>query len=240
MIPNAGRRAYAPAMDLRSRLERLLGDDPSWWTILRDEPAGDERAPLGPVELVAYDTDARLRGTTDAAPAPLDETLGATGTLELHGALTESVADGSLAVCDTIVLERRSVCAIAGAATEDDPVGRPLHPGRHSDRIALELGPYRIAGSLERCSRDVPQHGTGRPPVAILTDAYIEWTVDGISVRECHAELAVNLELARWVEPARDRADEAIAFPSLGAAPAPVLVAAGPAAAVLVAGPAAV
>lgn len=205
----------------------MLGDDPGWQAILADAPAGGERPIWRPVGLVAYGTDARLGGTTDASSVTPELALGGTGRLELRSAFRESITDGSVVVSDAIALERRSVCAIAVAANAGGTVDRAHHLGRRGERIALEIGPYRIVGSLERGPGDDrgedPGDGIGRPivAVAVLTDAYVEWTVDGIAVRECHGELAVNLELARWVAPARDSAEEAIAFPSLRTLPEP-------------------
>jgi hypothetical protein len=102
----------------------------------------------------------------------LIDALNAQGRLEVGAVSVEALEDGRIIPLDHLSLGLDELCAVELAGPRGHPERRR---GTVRHRIAVEIGPYVITGSLHALPGVSPlatfRH---RPPVVALTDAVIE------------------------------------------------------------------
>lgn len=112
-------------------------------------------------QLVAWAEDCQVRGNVELADGRLSDQVNELDLLVFHDATLAALEDGREVQVDEVEVERRELHVIEVTGHTGDPVRR-LRTLR--DHVALQVGPYRITGSLHR------------PPVAQPLAALAGWT----------------------------------------------------------------
>jgi hypothetical protein len=148
--------------------------------------------------LVAWAGDCKVRGEVDLDERRLSDQVNEGELLTFFGATLESLDDGHQLAMEELEVERRELHLIEIAGHEGDP-GRRTRT--IEDPVRLEIGPFRITGSLHRHPAAQPLAAlTRRQRFVPVTDAVIELT-DGSRASVKHDVLLVNRELVRNHEP---------------------------------------
>lgn len=155
-------------------------------------------------EFIAYAGDCRVKGFMDLDPgARLSDALNGLEELTLRRTRLMSHADGHVLALDQVTIPRDDLFAIEAAVARGEPARR-VHTVKH--RVELDLGPYRVTGSLHSLPGNPPLVSIRkRAPMIPLTGATIHVPRVG-GGEEAHevGVLIVNRWLAdsvRTVEP---------------------------------------
>jgi hypothetical protein len=154
------------------------------------------------VELEAYAADCRLYGLIDLGDRRLTDVLNATHELPVTDARLESLADGHVVEMPELTVDGAELCAVVAAGSRGD-ASRRLRT--HATRVHVDVGPYRIEGSV---------HGTpAADPVALalrraawlpLTDCTVAYRRGSETVKEDVEILLVNRDLATSLRPVEE------------------------------------
>ncbi|HXG39436.1 MAG TPA: hypothetical protein VNJ28_00705 [Candidatus Limnocylindrales bacterium] len=177
----------------------------------------DAPPPAPEIEFVAYAEDCRLTGRLRLDAARLTDLLNDHDEFELIGVLVERLSDASSLEVRNLAVARDELLVVAASGPRGDP-GRRQRVRPHP--IAVQLGPYHVRGYIHVLpGADPIVVMRRRRPMVPLTEAWIEWTQGGATVRRHENVLIVNRSLADWVQSVTD-AD--VDLPSVPELPRPV------------------
>ena len=165
------------------------------------EPPLPDRAPATRlVDFVAYAEDCVLAGTVRMAADRLTDMLNAQEEYLLVDVLVEVLTD-ERAVEVAEVLVRRDELLLVHAAGPRGDLDRRHRTRSHP--VAIQTGPYHIRGYLHAMPGADPVKAIRRrEPMVPLTDAWIEFSLDGDRQRRRVGTVVVNRELIDWIVPA--------------------------------------
>jgi hypothetical protein len=148
--------------------------------------------------LVAWAGDCTVRGEVDLDERRLSDQVNEGELITFFGATLESLDDGHELAMDELEVERRELHLIEIAGPQGDP-GRRTRTVE--DPVRLEIGPFRITGSLHRHPAAQPLAAlTRRQRFVPVTDAIID-LLDGSRAPLTREVVLINRELVRKHEP---------------------------------------
>lgn len=154
-------------------------------------------APL--VRFVAYQDARRLSGWISLAADRLTDLLNACDELALEEVKVAAVADGRAEWADELVIRRDDLVAVHASGPPGDASQwqrTDPHP------IVVRSGPYAIGGILHSPPGVDPLADlAARPPMVPLTDAWIEYRLDGIVRHRAQGTIIVNRQRADSISP---------------------------------------
>ncbi len=98
-------------------------------------------------QLVAWAGDCRVRGEVELEEGRLSDQINQGDLLTFHAATLESLDDGHEVVLDELEVERRELHLVEVEGRQGDPSRRQR---TIEELVELELGPFRVTGSLHR------------------------------------------------------------------------------------------
>jgi hypothetical protein len=158
---------------------------------------GDTESIADEVAFVAYGEDCILSGRTVLDADRLSDMLNAADEYALIGVTVERLDDGSPLQVDEVVVTRDDLYIVHASGPRGDAARRHRTLPKH---VALKLGPYEIRGFLHGLPGNDPVASIRhRKPMIPLTDARIEYVVNG-QRREDEVETVIlNRERIEWV-----------------------------------------
>jgi hypothetical protein len=151
----------------------------------------------------AYATDCRLYGLVDSGESRLTDFLNANPELVVHEARLESLADGHVVDSPELTVSRDELCAVVASGPRGEAARRLR---THATRVVVDLGAYRIVGSV---------HGTpASDPVAIALrrEAWVPLTEATVTYRRGADEVTDDVDTLLVNRPAATtfRAEEEV------------------------------
>jgi hypothetical protein len=166
--------------------------------------AGDaESSTADEVAFVAYGEDCILSGRTVLEADRLSDMLNTYEEYALVGVTVERLADGMPLQIDEIVVTRDELCLVHASGPRGDAARRHRTLPKH---VAMKVGPYEIRGFLHGRPGADPVASIRRQPMIPLTDARIEYVVNGERREDDVETVILNGERIEWlvaVEPDR-------------------------------------
>ncbi|HET7828457.1 MAG TPA: hypothetical protein VFL03_02770 [Candidatus Limnocylindrales bacterium] len=148
--------------------------------------------------MVAWAGDCMVRGEVDLDERRLSDQVNEGDLLTFFGATLESLDDGHQLALDELEVERRELHLIEIDGHQGDPERRTR---TIEDPVRLEIGPFRITGSLHRHPSAQPMAAlTRRQRFVPVTGAVID-LIDGSRMPLQREVVLVNRELVRKHEP---------------------------------------
>ena len=148
--------------------------------------------------LVAWAGDCQVRGEVDLGDGRLSDQVNEGDLLTFFGATLEAIEDGHQVVVDELEVERRELILIEIDGHQGDPIRRTR---TIEDPVRLEVGPFRITGSLHRHPASQPFAALTRHQRFVpVTGATID-LLDGSRATFARDVVLVNREQVRKHEP---------------------------------------
>ena len=148
--------------------------------------------------LVAWAGDCQVRGQVDLDERRLSDQVNEGELLTFFGATLESLDDGHRIQMEELEVERRELHLIEIDGHQGDPIRRTR---TIEDPVRLEVGPFRVTGSLHRHPAAQPLAAlTRRQRFVPVTGAVID-LLDGSRASLQREVILVNRELVRKHEP---------------------------------------
>jgi hypothetical protein len=161
-------------------------------------PAGEEEATSGEVAFVAYGEDCILSGRTILDADRLSDMLNAADEYALVGVTVERLDDGMPLQVDEIVVPRDELCLVHASGPRGNAARRRHTLPKH---VAMKVGPYEVQGHLHGLPGTDPIAAIRRrKPMIPLTEARIEYVVDGEPRGDDVDTVILNRERIEWVE----------------------------------------
>jgi hypothetical protein len=177
------------------------------------EPTTDP--PRGPeVAFVAFTEDCRIVGRIALEGDRLSDMLNAHEDFLLRDVVVESLADGRSVHADEVPVSRDELVAVHADRPRGDPARR-MHTISYP--VVVQCGSYCIRGYIHaRPGAEPLASARHRRPMIPLTDASIEYALDGVPKSTAVGTIVVNRDAADWmrlvadheVRPVRAPADE--------------------------------
>ncbi len=157
-----------------------------------------EASPSDEVDFVAYGEDCILSGRTVLDADRLSDMLNAADEYALVGVTVERLDNGMPLQVDEIVVVRDELCLVHASGPRGD-AGRRRHTlPKH---VAMKVGPYEVQGYLHGLPGADPIASLRRrKPMIPLTEARIEYVVDGERRTVDVETVILNRERIEWVE----------------------------------------
>ena len=158
----------------------------------------EEEAASGEVAFVAYGEDCILSGRTILDADRLSDMLNAADEYALVGVTVERLDDGMPLQVDEIVVSRDELCLVHASGPRGDAARRRHTLPKH---VAMKVGPYEVQGYLHGLPGADPIAAIRRrKPMIPLTEARIEYVVDGEPRGDDVDTVILNRERIEWVE----------------------------------------
>lgn len=160
------------------------------------EPDAVSDAPL--VRFAAYSAHQRVFGWVRLDEDRLTDLVNAHEELSLLDVELEHLPNGLIGTVDEVVLHRNELVAVHARGPRGDETRRRMtrtHP------LAIKSGNYLIGGYLHvPPGVDPIQSAHDRPPMIPLTDAIIEYWVQGKRQHQSTGTIVVNRDVADWIQ----------------------------------------
>lgn len=193
---------------LRRRLRLVLGGrgrgvepDPAATGPASSRLAGDSAPDLArvpEVDFIAYAEDCRIFGHIRLAADRLTDLLNEHEEVLLLDVLVERLADGALFEAKEVLVPRDELLAVHASGPRGSP-GRRTRARPFP--IAIGLGPYTVRGHLHALPGTDPiANFRRRKPMVPLTEAWIEYELDGELHQGRAGTLIVNRYLCEWIQ----------------------------------------
>jgi hypothetical protein len=154
-------------------------------------------APL--IRFVAYQDARRLSGWISLAADRLTDLLNAHDELALEEVKVAEFDDGRSDWADELVIRRADLVAVHASGPPGD-ASQWQHTEPHA--ILVRSGRYAIGGILHAAPDAEPLADlAARPPMVPLTDAWIEYRLDGAVLHRAQGTIIVNRERADSIRP---------------------------------------
>jgi hypothetical protein len=146
------------------------------------------------VALKAYAADCRVFGTVELGDRRMTDVLNATPEIRVVGARLEDLASDTVVEVPELLIGREELCVVEATGPQGDPARRLK---TRTTRIAVEVGPYRVEGSIHGTAASDPLATMIRRATWVaLTDAIIADKSSGPLPDAGVGTLIVNRELA--------------------------------------------
>jgi hypothetical protein len=159
------------------------------------EPGAGQEVPF--IRFAAYVANRRIFGCVRLHEDRLTDLLYAHEELHLLDVGLESLPNGWPGTIDEVIVRRRDLIAVQAAGPRGDTARRQAtrtHP------IAIQSGCYLIGGYLHVPPGTDPLASvTTRPSMIPLTDASIEYWVDGKRAHQATGTIIVNRDRTDWI-----------------------------------------
>jgi hypothetical protein len=157
----------------------------------------------GPVvALKAYAADCRVFGTVDLGERRMSDLLNASQEIHVADARLESLEGGQVVEMPEVSIGRDELCVVEAAGPQGDPARRLR---TRTTRVAVEIGPYRVEGSIHGTAASDPLATMVRRSTWVaLTDADIADRRVGPEPGAQVRTLIVNRELASMFKEIED------------------------------------
>lgn len=158
------------------------------------------------VVVTTWAEDCILRGTVAETGARLSDDVNGQGRLELSAVSVEALDDGRAFDLESVLLAIDDMCILELGGERGHPERR-LGTVRH--RIAIEIGPYRVAGDFHTLRGVKPLSAfRHRASIVPLTAAVVELAgPDGLRRWECEA-IGINQHRIAIIRDAEDEEPE--------------------------------
>lgn len=160
------------------------------------EPDAVFEAPL--VRFAAYAAHQRVFGWVRLDADRLTDLLNAHDELGLLDVELEHLPNGLIGSVDEVVIHRSDLVAVHARGPRGDETRRHMtrtHP------LAIKSGNYLIGGYLHVPPNTDPlKSAHERPPMIPLTDALIEYWVNGKRQHQSTGTIVVNRDAADWIQ----------------------------------------
>ncbi len=158
----------------------------------------DQEVDSGEVAFVAYGEDCILSGRTVLDADRLSDMLNAADEYALAGVTVERLDDGTPLQVDEVVVLRDELYLVHASGPRGDVARRRHTLPKH---VAMKVGPYEVQGYLHGLPGADPIAAIRRrKPMIPLTEARIEYVVDGERRQDDVATVILNRDLIEWVE----------------------------------------
>jgi hypothetical protein len=169
------------------------------------------------VNFVAYARDSVLQGQVRLGEDRLTDVVNDHDEYELVDVVVEGLADGRAVEMQTIVVARNELLLIHAVGSRGHQ-GRRVRTRQHP--VVLRIGPYEVRGYLHAVpSADAVLTFQKRKPMVPLTDASIEYEMNGVRQRLPAATVIVNRDQVDWIEATVDERIEYPDMPVVGGGP---------------------
>jgi hypothetical protein len=159
--------------------------------------AGDIDSSADEVAFVAYGVDCILSGRTVLDADRLSDMLNAADEYALVGVTVERLDDGTALQVDEVVVSRDELFMVHASGPRGDAARRHRTMPKH---VAMKVGPYEIRGFLHGLPGNDPVASIRhRTPMIPLTDARIEYAVNGELREDAVETVILNRERIEWV-----------------------------------------
>jgi hypothetical protein len=148
--------------------------------------------------MVAWAADCRVHGEVDLDERRLSDQVNEGELLTFFGATLQSLEDGHEVVLDELEVERRELHLIEIDGHQGDPERRTRTV---EDPVRLEIGPFRVTGSLHRHPAAQPLAALTRRQRFVPVTAAVIDLLDGSRTPLRREVVLVNRELVRKHEP---------------------------------------
>jgi hypothetical protein len=176
----------------RGRLELVLQRTPEEVF----EPDAVHDAPL--VRFAAYGAHQRVFGWVRLDADRLTDLLNAHDELGLLDVELEHLPNGLIGTVDEVIIRRSDLVAVHARGPRGDETRR--HTTR-THPLAIKSGNYLIGGYLHvPPGTDPLKSANERPPMIPLTDALIEYWVQGKRQHQSTGTIVVNRDAADWIQ----------------------------------------
>ena len=146
------------------------------------------------VALKAYAADCRVFGTVELGDRRMTDVLNATPEIRVVAARLEDLASNTVVELPELLIGREELCVVEATGPQGDPARRLK---TQTTRIAVEVGPYRVEGSIHGTAASDPLATMVRRATWVaLTDAIISDRSSGQASDGELRTLIVNRELA--------------------------------------------
>ena len=160
--------------------------------------AVEEETDSGEVAFVAYGEDCILSGRTVLEADRLSDMLNAADEYALAGVTVERLDDGMPLQVDEVVVSRDELYLVHASGPRGDAARRRHTLPKH---VAMKVGPYEVQGYLHGLPGADPIAAIRRrKPMIPLTEARIEYVVDGEHRQDDVATVILNRDRIEWVE----------------------------------------
>ena len=160
------------------------------------EPDAVADAPL--VRFAAYGAHERVFGWVRLDTDRLTDLVNAHDELSLLDVELEHLRNGLIGTVDEVVLDRKDLVAVHARGPRGDETRRRTtrtHP------LAIKAGNYLIGGYLHVApGLDPIRSAHERPPMIPLTNALIEYWVQGKRRHQSTGTIVVNRNVADWIQ----------------------------------------
>lgn len=179
-----------------------------------DEPAAPPLPPVVPhvpeIEFMAYAEDCVLSGYVRLDADRLSDLLNAHDEYELIDVCAMDLETGALRETPAILVDRDELMLVHATGPRG-VAGRRIRTRQHP--VALTVGPYSIRGYLH-CppGADPIASFRRRRPMVAMTDAWIEYSIDGAFQRRRVSTVVVNRKMVDWIV---EVVDEAVEMPDI-------------------------
>jgi hypothetical protein len=160
------------------------------------EPDAVTDAPI--VRFAAYGAHQRVFGWVPLDADRLTDLLNAHDELSLLDVELEHLPNGLIGTVDEVVIHRRDLVAVHARGPRGDATRRRATQ-RHP--LAIKTGNYLIGGYLHvPPGADPLASAYERPPMIPLTDALIEYWVQGKRQHQSTGTIVVNRDVVDWIQ----------------------------------------
>jgi hypothetical protein len=197
--------------DVADRINRRLRLAFTRQPVASDDSSPPPTTPLNPqVEFLAYAEDCILSGYVRLDAGRLSDLLNAHDEYELVDVCALDLQTGVLRETSAIVVGRDELMLVHATGPRG-VAGRRIRTRQHP--VALAVGPYEIRGYIH-CppGTDPIASFQRRRPMVALTEAWVEYLIDGQQQRRRVNTLVVNRRMVDWIV---EVVDEAVELPDI-------------------------
>ena len=146
------------------------------------------------VAIRAYAADCRVFGTVDLGDRRMTDVLNATPEIRVVAARLEDLQSDTVVELPELLIGREELCVVEASGSQGDPDRRLK---TRTTRVAVEIGPYRVEGSIHGTAASDPfANMVRRATWVALTDAIISDGVSEMAPDAGFRTLIVNRDLA--------------------------------------------
>lgn len=173
-------------------------------------PVPDGPAAWTQLDFVAYAEDSVLSGRVELRADRLTDLLNAHDEFVLESVLVASLADGRAIEAAELLVARDELFLVHATGPRGSR-GRRQRTRQHP--IAMQLGPYHVRGYVHALPGTDPiANLRRRRPMVPLTEAWIEYELNGVREGRRVSTVVVNRHQLDWVVEA---ADEEVEYPEI-------------------------
>jgi hypothetical protein len=188
----------------RFRIPLQATDPSNDGSVVPDEPVGSR------LDFVAYAEDSVLSGRLELRADRLTDLLNEHDEFVLESVLVSSLTDGHAIEAAELLVARDELFLVHATGPRGSR-GRRQRTRQHA--LAMQLGPYHVRGYVHALPGTDPiANLRRRRPMVPLTEAWIEYELNGVREGRRVSTVVVNRHQLDWVVEA---ADEEVEYPEI-------------------------